>query len=902
MKNKLAELGRRLVALFHRRQFDADLEEEMRLHQELREQEQVERGVLPEEAHYAVQRHFGNRLVLREESRDMWGWNWLEMLLQDIRYGLRQLRRNPGFTTVAVITLALGIGGTTAIFSLIDAVMLRNLPVNNPRQLIQLATVGRYGVSSFSFPAFKQFRDENRVCSGMLAIGWLEDLDASINGQTEQVEGRIVSGNFFSFLGVSAAAGRTFTSEDDKAPRKSAVAVISYGYWKRRFGLNPSVVGKSVTLNRTPFTIVGVTPPSFSGLEVGDSPDVYVPMMMEPAFHDGPSWLNQSDYHWLTVMGRLKPGISREQAPADLEIIHRRILAGTSFTGWSPLERKDYLSEHLEVASAASGLPFGLPKEFSKTLSILMGMVGLILLIACANVANLLLGRATIRQKEIAVRLAIGAARWRLIRQLLTESAVLAAAAGALGLLSAYWASDAIVALMSVGRSPLVLDLHPDPRVLGFTAVISFFATLLFGLAPAVRGTCVDLTPALKESAVRMGSKRSRLGLGKGLVVSQVALSLLLLFGAGLFARTLENLETLDPGFDRKGILLFDIDPTKSGYKGPAITRLYKQLLERIDATPGVRSASLSEMEPITGGGGWDNSVWVEGYTPKPYENMAVYLNSVGPKYFETLRTPLLLGRDFSPRDTKTSPKVAIINQAMARYFFGNRNPVGRKFGWWGEDRNKQPFEIVGVVKDSKYETLREQVPRTAYLDCFQETPGPMTFALRTSVKPTAVVSQVRNEIRAIDVNVRFGQFRTLEEHVDETLGHERLMATLSSLFAVLAILLACVGLYGIMAYAVARRTKEIGIRMALGAGCMQVLRMILGESALLIAVGVGAGLPVALAAARLISGQLYGLKATDPVTVAGAILLLAVVGGLAGYIPARRATKVDPMVALRYE
>jgi predicted permease len=896
------KLPLRFRSLFWKSRVEQELGEEVGFHLEKLVAEKRAQGLTSEDARYAALRELGGVEQIKEECRDMRGVNLIYDLSQDIRYGLRVLAKNPGFTAVAVLTLALGIGANTAIFSVIDAVMLRNLPVRSPQALVQLSTVGPYGVSSFSYPGFKHFRDENHVCSEMAAIGWLNNLDASINGQAESIEGRIVSGNFFAFLGVSAVVGRTFTSQDDRAPQNSAVVVISHGYWKRRFGLDSAVVGKSITLNRTPFTIVGVTAAGFSGPEVGYSPDVYVPMVMEPAFHDEQSWLDQPDYHWLRIMGRLKPGVNREQARADLDLIHRQILAGIPIKGWSPAEQKDLFSQRLEVTSAASGLVFGLPKEFPNTLSILMGMVGLVLLIACANVANLLLGRATVRRKEIAVRLAIGARRFRLIRQLLTESALLAFAASALGLLCAYWASNAIVSLMSLGRSLFVLDVRPDPRILGFTAVISLLATILFGLMPALRSTLVDLTPALKESAGSVAAQRSRLRLGNTLVVLQVAISLLLLFGAGLFARTLENLENLDPGFDRKNVLLFDIDPTKSGYKGPAVFSFYRRMLERISAIPGVRSASLAITEPITGGGGWDNSVWVDGYAPRPDENMTIYLNRVAPRYFETLRTPLLLGREFSPQDTETSPRVAIINQTMARYFFGNSNPIGRKFGWWGEDKTKLQFEIVGVVKDSKYETLREQIPRTAYLDCFQAPPGPMTVAVRTSIAPAALTSPIRREIRAMDAAVRFGAFRTLDEHVDESLGHEHLMATLASLFAFLAVVLACVGLYGIMAYAVARRTNEIGVRMALGADRVQVLRMIVGDSVLLIGAGVTLGLPIAIGATRLVSEQLYGLKPGDLGTMAGAMLVLTVVGALAGYIPARRATKIDPMVALRHE
>ena len=468
----------KLAALFRRSKPADDLQEEIRVHLEMEECENLESGMPPDEARYAALRRFGNVALAQERSREMWRWNSLEALWQDIGYGIRQLRRSPGFTAIAVLTLALGIGANTAIFSVIDAVILRRLPVKNPQELVALATVGPYGVGSFSYPGFRRFHDENHVCSDVAAIGQLNKLSASIDGQAETVDGRIVSGNFFSLLGVGASAGRTFTSKDEMTPRSSAVAVISYGYWKRRFGLSPSVVGRGITLGRTPFTIVGVTPEGFSGLDAGRSPDIYVPMPMEPAFHEEKSWLDQPDYHWLNIVGRLKAGVRREQARADLEIIHRRVQFDVPMNDWSPAERKDFLATRLEVASAASGFSFGLPKQFSGALSILMGMVGLVLLIACANVANLLLGRATVRQKEIAVRLAIGAGRFRLIRQFLTESALLAIAAGALALLCAYWASAGLVALMSVGQDPIFLDLRPDPRVLGFTAAIALLATM----------------------------------------------------------------------------------------------------------------------------------------------------------------------------------------------------------------------------------------------------------------------------------------------------------------------------------------------------------------------------------------------------------------------------------------
>jgi len=889
--------------MFWRRRKQEDFRAEVEAHIELEAERLKEQGLSDEEACAAARRAFGNVTRAQERFYESGRWVGGDQLRQDIRYGLRQLRRSPGFTAAAVVTLALGIGANTSIFSVVNAMMLRPLPVRDPAQLVEVAQGG----PTFSYPAFRRFRDENHVFLGVLGVYWQKGLDATINGQAETLDAQLVSGNFFSLLGVDAVSGRTFTTEEDGLPGRNPVAVISYGYWKKRFGLDPSVVGKSITLNKTPFTILGVTPPEFSGIWLGFPADVYVPMTMVGVLHEDRSWLNNTGTHWIHIMGRLKPGTSPGQALADLALIHGETLEDDRTVNRSEAEERFLNSLRLAVVPAESGLTFDLRQQFSQPLAILMAMVGFVLLIACINVANLSLARAATRQKEIAVRLAIGAGRRRLIRLLLTESLLLASTGGAAGYLLAYWSGTMLASLVSMawglGWGSPRLDLQPDPRVLAFTAGVSLLVGVVFGLIPAIRATRPDLTPALKENGRKIGASRSSMGLGKTLVVSQVALSLLLLFGAGLLVRTLRNLENLDPGFNRHNVLEFSLDATKAGYGEGDVPRVYQALLERFDAIPGVRSAGLSVLAPITGGGGWDGEVWVDGYTPRPNEDRTVYLNAVSPGYFETIGTELRLGRDFEPRDSRSAVKVAIINQAMARYFFGNDNPIGRRFGpGMPGDKGRQEFEIIGVVEDSKYETLRETVPRTAYLDCFQGPLGGMTVSVRTAMSATALVPQIRSEISAVDKNVRVGDFTTLEEHVNTSLGHERVLALLSALFGILTLAIASVGLYGLMSYAVARRTSEIGIRMALGADRGQVLKMVVRESMLLIAAGVTLGLPLVLAAGRLISGQLFGLKPADPTTIVGAIGLLAAVGAFAVYSPARRATKVDPMVALRYE
>ena len=814
----------------------------------------------------------------------------------DLRYALRQLRMNPGFTVVAVLSLALGIGANTAIFGLIDAVLLKNMPVKDPKELVQVIRIHpRWGATSpLSYPAFERFRDHNRVFTGMFAVTGISGMKIHLDGQTEQVDGQFVSGTFYSVLGVGAIHGRTFTADDDRIPGGHPVAVLSYSYWKRRFAFDPSVVGRTLTFDRTIYTVIGVTPPEFFGVSIGRSPDVYLPMSMHSSLLAGPL------SNWLQVMARLRPGVIQEQAHVELAGLFSQLLTEIPMAGWTLHDQREFLGQSVEVVPAGNGLS-GLRRQFSKPLWILMAVVGLVLLIACVNVANLLLARAAARQKEIAVRLAIGAGRGRLIRQLLTESILLAALAGSSGLLLAYWTGDLMVAFMATREATLAIDLHPDLRILLFTSVLSVAAGVLFGLGPALRASSVNLTPALKQETFSDAARRFP-GLGRVLVVSQVAVSLFLLIGAGLFIRTLQNLKTLDAGFKRENLLLFTMDGTESGYKGIRLGNLYQQVLERLKALPEVRGASLSLVTPIEGGG-WSSTVGVRGYAARPDEDMNIYLNGVGPGFFETLGMQILQGRDFDARDHQNSPKVALINETMAHYFFGSESPLGKHFGW-GDAEKRSDFEIVGVVKDAKYLNLRAATPRTAYVYAFQDLQSLswMHFEVRTMGNPNTVISRIRTEIQSIDKSLTVSGFRTLDQQVNESLREERLIATLSSGFGFLALLLASIGLYGTLSYAVSRRMKEIGIRMALGARQPQVLWMILKETLALVLMGIAIGLPAALLTARLLSTMLFGLTPTDATTFSLAIALLTSVTLLAGYLPARKATKVDPMVALRNE
>jgi predicted permease len=844
-------------------------------------------------------------------------------MFQDLRYGIRMLRTNKGFTAVAVLSLALGIGANTAIFSLISAAMLRTLPVKDPKRLVVFKTVMPQGTYHYySFPLIERFNQNNRSFTGIIASSLPEKLRMAEPGASRQVElmqAARVTGNYFSTLGVNAVVGRALTEDDDKASNPQPVAVISYKFWKNRFGLDPGVVGRKITLNDFPFTIVGVAPPGFFGFEVGQSPDLWWPLHMTPQVPNvprGPRVLSRGN-SWLSVMARLKPGVEIEQARAEVDMVIKH------YNDNGTARSTEAQPRWIRLDSGATGLlSSDLSRTITQPLFILMGATGLVLLIACANVANLLLARAAARRKEIAVRLSLGAGRFRLVRQLLTESLLLAALGGALGLLFAHWGTNLLLAYLP-GRGSITLDAVLDAQALGFMLAVTLLTGVLFGLAPALRATRLDLSSSLKNT-VGEDAGRARLAPHKALVVTQVALSIFLLVGAGLFVRSLQNLKNLDAGFDRENVTLFAID---TGSDPPARrVNLQKQLLERLESLPGARSASMSHLcllcdTRIT------SAITVEGYAHRPGENVGCHRLWVGPKFFATMGIPLLQGRDFGQQDMQpvagasvdnaapgqpsqlqsNAPLAAVINQTMARYFFGDGNPIGRRFRFSDGLLRAFPIEIIGVAKDAKNENLREQIPRTFYLSFFQwpyevRQMADQQILLRAFGDPSNTAAAIQRAVRELDSQIQILDMRTMNDVVDESLTLERFVAQLGSFFSLTALLLACIGLYGVMSYGVERRTSEIGIRMALGARSVDIAGMVMKESMLLVSAGVAIGSGAALGAMRLFSSFLFGLPPDDPATIVSAVLLMVFLAALAGYLPARGASRVDPMTALRRE
>jgi len=818
-----------------------------------------------------------------------------DAILQDLRYALRSLRTSPGFSAVAILSLALGIGANTAIFSLIDSVILKTLPVPHPEQLVQV--VMRQS-PVFTNPIWEQVRGRQDVFSGVFAIGNAQ-FNLASGGEARYAHGNYASGQFFDTLGLHALIGRTFTKADDQRGCPGT-AVLSYGFWQREYGGRADVAGKNISLDSHPFEILGVLTPGFTGVDVGKEQDVYVPICSEKILRGDNSALDRRSWWWLRVIGRPAPGVAPAQAETRLRALAPQIFDATLPTNWKPDMQDDYRKRTFDVQLAANGLS-ALRRQYQQALSVLMGIVGVVLLIACANVANLLLARSAARQKEIAIRIALGSRRGRLIRQLMTESMLLAIAGAALGILFADWGSHLLVRLLSAGESKVFLDLTIDFRVLAFTIAVAALTGLLFGLAPAWRGTRVDPQSALKANP-RGVIEGSRFNLGKALVIAQVALSMVLVAGAVLMLTTLFKLETLNPGFAREHVLLASVR-VPNNYSPARRIAAFTEMLQRLRALPGVQSASASNLTPISGTT-WNELLHLDGYTARSEDDTLVYFNEVSDRFFQTLRTDLIAGRDFNSHDTPQSPRVAIVNQTAANRYFPGQNPIGKRYRV--EDGNKlgDPVEIIGVVRDAKYNTLREQILPTAYVATSQDAePGSgENFELRVAAgSPNTLISRVTSAIAEVSRDASL-EFTTLALQVDESLTRERLLATLSGFFGALAMALAMIGLYGVMSFNVARRRNEIGIRMALGAEQSRVLGMVMREVVILIAIGLAAGLAATFTVTRFAESFLYGMKPNDPWALLTAAVALALVAGLAGYIPARRASLLDPMNAIREE
>jgi predicted permease len=831
-------------------------------------------------------------------------------ILNDIRYALRTFRKSPVFVAVAVLSLALGIGANTAIFTLIDQVLLRLLPVKDPQQLVLLWDRGQHygsnnGQNKVSYPMYADFRDKNQVFSGMFCR---DDIGFSLNfeGKTERIVGEIVSGSYFPVLGVGAALGRVFNQSDDQTEGGAPYAVLSYRYWISRFAGDRGIIGKKLVLNGYPFTVVGVSQAGFDGTDPTRSPQVRIPVMMklqtdQLGFYD----LKNRRNRWVNAYGRMKPGVTVQQAKASLQPLMHQMLEmevqDKEFAHAAPETKQAFLRMWIDLIPAAKGRSY-LRDQFSNSLLVLMAIVGLVLLIACANVANLLIARATARQKEIAVRLALGASRGQIISQLLIESLMLSIAGGVAGLLLAVWIDETLVSFLPSSSRTLTISATPDWRVLGFTIGISLLTGIIFGLVPALQATRPNLAPTLKDEVGAITSTSS-IGLRKTLVVAQVTLSLLLLVGAGLFIRSLQNLKGIDPGFKTRNLLTFSIDAPLNGYKPERSRDIYRQIYDSLNALPGVESASFAIMA-IMEGNEWDSSVTVDSFKAKPTEGLGPHMNFVSPGYFKSMDVPILQGRDFRPSDQgKDAPKVCMINDKFAKKYFPEGRAVGHRIGMGSDPGTKTDIEVVGVFGDMKYEGMRDEVPIEMIrpYEQLEFTLG-MNAYIRTARDPEQMFSAARRAVQQIDSTLPVVDMKTLEKQVDNSLVTERLVASLSSAFGLLATLLASIGLYGVMAYTVARRTREIGIRMALGAATGNVVWLVMKEVLVLVSVGIALGLAASWGLTRYVQKQLYGIQPNDLTTIILATIGIACVALAAGYVPARRATRVDPIRALRWE
>ncbi len=832
-------------------------------------------------------------------------------LLADLKFALRTLSRSPLFACVAILSLGLGIGANTAIFTLLDQLMLRLLPVSNPEQLVMIWTKGphngsNWGSRALSYPMYQDFQQKAPAFESVFCRRQTP-LSVTFDGQTERVNAELVSGNFFAALGVGPAAGRVFSPElDDRQYKGHPHVVLNHDYWITRFGGKSDVIGKKILVNNFPMTIVGVSAAGFHGLDPSHSPQLRVPIQMTPVAISARDNMGDRRTRWVQVFARMKPGQTVESTRASLEPLFKQIINEEvkmpAFAKSTDYNRKQFLTMTTQVEPAATGYS-QMREQSSKALIVLMCMVGLVLLIACANVANLLIARAMARQKEIAVRLSVGASRGQLVRQLLIESTALALIGGAAGLFLSFWTTKGLLAMLPQEGTPLVLRAEPDARILIFTFVLSLATGIIFGLIPALKSTRLDLWSTLKDVVGAIAGGGSSAALRKSLVAAQVALSFLLLFGAGLFVRSLQNLKEARTGFEEIGNLVkFEVAPALNGYSLERQKAFFKQVLEDVRTLPGVKSAGYSQVQ-VLAGDEWDSTMSVEGHQAQDGEDMQAFMNALSPGYFKAMGVDIVEGRDFDDRDTGKEVTAAIVNRKFATHFFGDKSALGRHVGFGGNPGTKLPIEIIGVTEDTLYEGPRQGVRRQVFIPHAQsQFPSGVAYYVRAGVDSSALFQSLRGAVKKIDPAMPVYDMATLEGRLDQTLLTERLIAILSACFGFLATLLAAIGLYGVMAFVVTRRTKEIGVRMALGANSTSVLWLVMKEVLLLLGIGLAIGIPTAIALGQYVASQLFGIKPHDPLVAGIAIILLVAVASLAGIIPARRASRVDPMLALRYE
>jgi predicted permease len=897
------------------RQLATQVQEELEFHIESCAEDLMKTGVPRSEAFRRAKAELGSIPASSEQCRAAWGTRLVDTLRADLRFAARMLARSPGFTAIAIGSLALGIGANTAIFSMAKEVLLDQLNVPQPGQLRLLAWHSKrhsmvhhewgdmhregdgQGSTSFSYPVYEQMRRQNHDLGELFAFKNLGRLNVTVNGEAEVLQGDLVSGNFYEQMSVQPQQGRTIIPSDD-TPGAAPVAIISDGYWERRFNRSQSALGKTILVNLVPVTIVGVNPPAFTGAKGAlSSPQLFLPFSVQPAvypYQNADSLLASNEVWWMQIMTRVSSGADELKARAALDVTFKSAIHATSVI------KPDESIPDIEVNDGSRGLNEA-HEQMARPLWSLMALSGLVLLLACANMANLLLSRSEARQREIGVRLALGAGRWRIVRQVMTESLLLSTLGGLAGLLLGAIGKKAIVAMLSGPSDPLIIRDGFDWGVFAFCAALSIITGLLFGTAPAWQLTRTQTNTTLKDHAQTV-TRRQRGLTGKSIVVFQVALSTLLVVSAGYFLRTLLNLDRIKPGFDPHNLVLFEVRPPLKLYTGEKQIQLFRQITDRLASQPGVESVSLTSVPPLANS--YDSDDFIPEGAKEDSNQTGVNEATVGERYFETLRIPIVAGRSFASTDTETSPKVALVNQALAKAAFPNQNPIGKTFTTTDNKQNKLVFRIVGLCADARYASLREDPPPVFYLNYRQapEVDWGMTYAIRTTSPRPAITPTLRRAVQSVDQNLPLVDIRTQQEQIDQLLTNERIFADLTVSFGVLALVLASIGIYGILAYSVSRRTNEIGIRMALGARADQVMRMVLGEASWMTVIGIVAGLGAALALGRVIASQLYGLKASDPATLAGAAAVLIFVALAASWIPARRAAGIDPMKALRHE